>query len=318
MATGLDGVSHSSTIWGDYDNDGDLDVFIAGTYEGGSGWIRVTDVFINNGDDTFSAANLSFTTDAYWGESAWGDYDSDGDLDLICSGYNDAGANHTIIYRNNSTTPNTAPQAPTNILSQVTNQEVMISWDMALDNETPSLGLSYNAYIRDEGSIIWNPNASAQGFLLMPQLGNVQENIQWTIQNLAIGQYYCAVQAIDHNYQGSAFSEEVAFEITTVNTNEITNQDKPTLYNIPNPVSTETQFIFNLQEAVYVEIEIIDLNGRTIKRLIQKNLPSGEQEINWDLKTNTGEKASPGVYYYHLLVNGISVEQAKLIIVEHL
>jgi uncharacterized repeat protein (TIGR01451 family) len=64
-------------VWGDYDNDGDLDVALSG----GDG---VT-LYCNDGDGTFtnvtSAAGLLGGEDKSWGAD-FGDYDNDGDLDL--------------------------------------------------------------------------------------------------------------------------------------------------------------------------------------------------------------------------------------------
>ena len=215
ISSGLTGVSHSSTIWGDYDNDGDLDVFIGGTYEGDGSWVRVTDVFINNGNDTFTAAELNFSADVFWGESAWGDYDADGDLDLICCGYDNAGGSNTFIYKNNSAVSNTIPDSPENLSSTVTQSDVNLSWSAASDNETPANGLSYNVYIKNENNEIqWNSLADINtGMRFVPALGNAQQNTTWEIGNLPNGDYSWSVQAIDNNFAGSNFADEGTFTI---------------------------------------------------------------------------------------------------------
>jgi uncharacterized repeat protein (TIGR01451 family) len=71
--------------WGDFDNDGDLDLFVqtAGTVEANA----PNRVYRNNGDGTFTdmaaAYNVEGTDEGNgWGGS-WGDYDNDGDLDLF-------------------------------------------------------------------------------------------------------------------------------------------------------------------------------------------------------------------------------------------
>ncbi len=211
---GLTGVSHSSSIWGDYDNDGDLDVFISGTFEN-NGWTRITDIFVNNGDDTFTSAGLSFPFDSYWGESAWGDYDADGDLDIICSGYDDVGASNTIIYRNDSENANTIPEAPENLNSDVNLQSVELNWTDASDNETPAEGLLYNVYIRNETDKIYcNSMADINtGMRFVPALGNAGQNTNFSIDNLPNGNYFWSVQAIDNNFAGSLFASEGTFEI---------------------------------------------------------------------------------------------------------
>ncbi|HRY52120.1 MAG TPA: FG-GAP-like repeat-containing protein, partial [Candidatus Paceibacterota bacterium] len=81
--------------WGDYDNDGFLDLF-APSYSG-----PTNALYHNNGDGTFTAIDVGSPT--YEGSSrigtAWADYDNDGFLDLIISCGN--GQNmHNLLYRN--------------------------------------------------------------------------------------------------------------------------------------------------------------------------------------------------------------------------
>ena len=89
----LTGVTTCSLAWGDYDNDGDLDLAVAGS--GASAVI--TKLYRNDGGsfvDT-DAALTGVTTCSL----AWGDYDNDGDLDLAVAG-SGASAVITKIYRN--------------------------------------------------------------------------------------------------------------------------------------------------------------------------------------------------------------------------
>lgn len=304
LSTGLTGVSHSSAIWGDYDNDGDLDVFIGGTYETDSGWNRVTDVFINNGDDTFSAAGFSFSADVFWGESAWGDYDNDGDLDLICCGFDDGGGSNTIIYRNEISTSNTAPSSPTNLSAEVIDNKVILSWDAANDNETPSAGLSYNAYIKnEEGMIVWNSLAITEsGFKLIPGLGNAGQNTSWEIKNLDLGDYTWSVQAIDHHFEGSMFSEEEPFSILTVGiANPSLSEQSLLIY--PNPASNYISF--NLAESSSESsLLITDVYGKII------------EEIPINMKTKIVWNCSEipaGIYFYQTKIEGIAFKGKVLV-----
>jgi hypothetical protein len=84
-----------SVAWGDYNRDGHLDVVITGTIDNGG---LVATVWRNDGGGTFTDAGAALPgTDL--GEAAWGDYDSDGDLDLLFGGNSDAGF-LTRVYRN--------------------------------------------------------------------------------------------------------------------------------------------------------------------------------------------------------------------------
>jgi len=90
VSIGLPGVDRSSIAWGDYDNDGDLDIVLSGD--------STTEVFRND-NGVFIDINAGLLTVGY-GSVEWGDYDDDGDLDILISGYN--GTTSTKIYRNTS------------------------------------------------------------------------------------------------------------------------------------------------------------------------------------------------------------------------
>jgi len=85
-----------SASWGDYDNDGDLDLYSCNESitHGRIGVDRVTfpgQLFRNNGDGTFTdvAVEAGVTNARYCKGSTWGDYDNDGDLDLYLSNTGD-------------------------------------------------------------------------------------------------------------------------------------------------------------------------------------------------------------------------------------
>ena len=73
--------------WGDYDNDGDLDLINIGQYG--------TYLYKNLGNDSFESVSNSFIY-GFYGDLEWGDYDNDGDLDIII-----LNRDYTRLYRNN-------------------------------------------------------------------------------------------------------------------------------------------------------------------------------------------------------------------------
>ncbi len=94
----LVGVYRSSVAWGDYDNDGgDLDILLTG--ESSSGY--VSKIYRN---DRVSFIDVSASLiGVHYGAVAWGDYDSDGDLDIVLTGdINDAPTTISKIYRNDN------------------------------------------------------------------------------------------------------------------------------------------------------------------------------------------------------------------------
>lgn len=87
--------------WGDYDNDGDLDLYVVNESQSGSNAGTESNfpsqLFRNNGDGTFTdiAAEAGVTNDRFSKGVTAGDYDNDGDLDLYVS---NVGKNR--LYRN--------------------------------------------------------------------------------------------------------------------------------------------------------------------------------------------------------------------------
>ncbi|MCP4540531.1 MAG: DUF11 domain-containing protein, partial [Chloroflexi bacterium] len=82
ISAGLPGVVAGSVAWGDYDNDGDLDILLAGTTSSGD----MTQVWRNENAESFIQA-CTVLTGVQDGSVAWGDYDNDGDLDILLTGY---------------------------------------------------------------------------------------------------------------------------------------------------------------------------------------------------------------------------------------
>ncbi|MFH0842372.1 MAG: VCBS repeat-containing protein, partial [Bacteroidota bacterium] len=101
IVAGLTGVYYSSSAWGDYNNDGDLDILLTGTYYDGTDHY-VSEVYMNDGG-TFSEIGAGLQG-VYNGSTAWGDYDNDGDLDILLTGqyYTDQWYYISNIYRNDS------------------------------------------------------------------------------------------------------------------------------------------------------------------------------------------------------------------------
>jgi len=96
---GLRGLAFSDLDWGDYDNDGDLDLAITGAILDLPDFLTgVAEVYRNDGG-RFTRLNNDFDGVLY-GNASWGDYDNDGDLDLLLLGGDASSGRTGRIYRN--------------------------------------------------------------------------------------------------------------------------------------------------------------------------------------------------------------------------
>jgi PKD repeat protein len=105
-AAGLAPTSHAQSAWADYDGDQDMDlllVHVAPLTE--DGYIRR---YRNDGDGVFVGEDILGALTVEHGEAQWGDYDADGDLDVLVAGNikETDGSYNTVlrIYRNDAET----------------------------------------------------------------------------------------------------------------------------------------------------------------------------------------------------------------------
>jgi Domain of unknown function (DUF4347)/RTX calcium-binding nonapeptide repeat (4 copies)/FG-GAP-like repeat/Calx-beta domain len=229
------GYGGSRGAWGDYDNNGKLDILV--TELGGNSGFSVAKVYEKN-DSGFKLIEDAGLPNNVASPSSWGDYNKDGKLDIALTTRDSLSSNDTSvkIYRNNTSKPNTPPSAPQGFnYPQITQEGVILSlpggWGNPIDAQTPNQGLSYNLQV-------WTtrPNPSYGGdpikeYIVAPmslddgtrqvvQLGNVnQANSNyytpgWLLKPdyLIPGQTYnSSVQAIDSSWAGSPFSETQSF-----------------------------------------------------------------------------------------------------------
>ena len=96
-----------ASSWIDYDNDGDVDLFISKCNGGGaSADARHNEMHRNNGDGTFTDVSIAsgLRDPIQTWSSAWGDYDNDGDLDVFVGASSFIDGQHKLMTNNNDGT----------------------------------------------------------------------------------------------------------------------------------------------------------------------------------------------------------------------
>lgn len=225
MNAGVLGLNNGTVMFADLDNDGDLEFFTCGADQNNAPFSKI---YANNAG-VFADA-MVLIANVTQGGGKFGDYDNDGDLDLLIFG-RDNGTNVTKLYRNDfTTTPNTPPTPPTinPLFTLNPDSSITISWSGAADAETPTPGLSYSLWIgtSEHGLEITSPPAdTATGYRRLVEYGQVKTT-SWTLKNVSCANdYWFRVQAVDGGYMGSEFSAplHVSFANTITANNQVGN-----------------------------------------------------------------------------------------------
>jgi len=209
----LTDVTLGAARWGDYDNDGDLDLVLTGKVDGCGTFI--TTLYENTPGGVFLEVptSLSYATRS---SLDWGDYDGDGDLDLVLAGEGTSSF-FTRVYRNDFSLPNFPPATPAGLQAQTAGGSVVFSWDKASDTQTPQDGLTYNLCIgtSPQSCDIMSPMANpADGKRWVVRTGNTGQSNSYKINGLQPGTYYWSVQTLDNVFQGSPFAPVQTFTLT--------------------------------------------------------------------------------------------------------
>ncbi len=213
------GYAKGQLSWGDFDNDGDLDILLNGEYG------PQTRIYRNNGGGNFEEldAGLEGLGDDYGNpgvvrSAGFADYDKDGDLDILLNGEDNNGNFVTKLYQNAVASANTAPTVPSNLLTTTLLDTVTFSWNKSTDSDQPQNGLTYNLHVGSAAGLENIMPSMAKlngggGFRRVVGMGNTGPKNGWKIWDLKDGTYFWGVHAIDNNHKGSNMSTEASFTI---------------------------------------------------------------------------------------------------------
>jgi hypothetical protein len=70
--------------------------------------------------------------------------------------------------------------------------------------------------------------------------------------------------------------------------------------NSPNPFNPSTTIRYYLPERMQVRLDVYDVSGRFVARLVDGEQSLGEKAVQWEGRNMRGERVSSGVYYYRL------------------
>ena len=124
--------------------------------------------------------------------------------------------------------------------------------------------------------------------------------------NLWLNSKFTTTEA--YNINNKIYSIDLLFEENDEDI--ISHSDKVLLFqNQPNPFSTSTQIKFYLPEFTEIELQILDISGKTI-HTYHAQYPSGIHQIDIDQSIFP----SPGVYFYKLITPSFSASRKMILI----
>ncbi len=137
------------------------------------------------------------------------------------------------------------------------------------------------------------------------EVANNQDTLylRWTMGSTDGGWTYCGWNVDDIQILG--------IEALSTDINEI-DFGESKLNTYPNPFNSQTTIEFELSESVYVSVDILDMQGRTIRNLLDAQQTAGTYQIVWDGTDNSGQQLSKGVYIVRLS-SGNKISTKKLL-----
>ncbi len=74
--------------------------------------------------------------------------------------------------------------------------------------------------------------------------------------------------------------------------------------NAPNPFNPQTVIAFDLAAPGPIQLEIYDVRGVRVRRLVADVLPAGRHEVRWDGRDGSGRETASGLYFCRLEATG--------------
>jgi len=140
--------------------------------------------------------------------------------------------------------------------------------------------------------------------------------INYPFNELSEGKHTLKVKAWDVANK----SAEKSIEFTVVKDREVEIQN---LVNYPNPFTTNTEFIFQHNQAgvvMDVKLEVFTISGKLVKSVDQMIVNEGfiSRDIKWNGRDDFGDKIGKGVYMYKLKIrsaNGSTAEKIEKLVI---
>ena len=275
-------------VWADFDNDGWIDQIVSNDR-------KRNKYYRNDGDGTFTRIAGDPITGVlfvgHYGASA-ADYDRDGDLDVYIAGgpgasglfRNEIGnlsGNHWLNLRLEGTLSNRSAIGAQVRLHAVIDGAPMWQWRQVASLASSPGGNSLNvafglgdAAVADTVEIRW-PSGQVQ-----------------VLTGVTADQFLDVVEPAPVGVSVAAGSPGLRLSAP-----------------YPSPFRSETRVTFELPQRRNVKVEVVDVTGRKVRRLLDGSLRAGAHVLDWDARDEAGRPVAAGIYFVRLRSDGVDVSR---------
>ncbi|MEL6820481.1 MAG: FG-GAP-like repeat-containing protein, partial [Calditrichota bacterium] len=281
-----DGGLSVGSAWGDFDNDGDLDLAVSDDEASG-----LNRLYLGDGQGGFTAVTGEpvVTDIARTNSMTWADYDGDGDLDLFAAN-GDQAPNElsNFLYRNNQNNGNNWITLRLSGLlsnSQAVGSKVYVRSRIDGENRWQMQEVSTQTGYNSQNSL-----DVEFGLASATRVDSIR--IEWAsgiVQRLA---------AIDVN-QLLEIEEDLTLSVDPI-ADAIVPDQIELAQNYPNPFNPETLIRFSLPQAELVTLEVYNLLGQRVSLLVDQQITAGVHEVKWRAVDDNGKSVQSGIYFYRL------------------
>ncbi len=268
-----------SSVWGDFDNDGAIDCYVANDNGQPDKYYR------NNGDGTFSSVQNALIQNATRRGAAAGDYDNDGDLDLIVVGPGSGKA----LYRNDSENGN--------------------SWlsVICIGSNSNAAGIGAKVRVRAtiDGSPVWQIRE-----ILAQNNFNGQNSMRahfglgkaTLVDSLSITWPSGTVDVVANFLPNKLVTVTEGGTVTSVDDSRDGLQPRSfgLAQNYPNPFNPSTNIAYEIAAAGQVVLSIYNTLGEEVATLVDAIKAAGPHTVAWDGRDQNGQPVSSGLYIYKI------------------
>ena len=152
----------------------------------------------------------------------------------------------------------------------------------------------------------------------VPSAGNLLQLVASTDTTFDAGTLvdtcYYRIAAVDTSGYASGNSN-TAFVNPATGIGDVVSYRFKLYQNHPNPFNPTTMIGYELDRSVDVQLDIYDVQGRLVRRLVNRVVEPGFHSIEWDGRNDSGRAVSSGIYFYRLRA-GHTVQTRKMVLLK--